>query len=93
MADVPRILVIHGPNLNTLGTREPSVYGSTTLDQINDCIHSQMAQRVPTNAGLVRVDMATPQRKEHPMAKKGKDKDKDKKKKAKKGKGKKKKKK
>jgi len=30
--------VIHGPNLNLLGTRELSIYGSQTLDEVNDAI-------------------------------------------------------
>jgi 3-dehydroquinate dehydratase-2 len=37
-----QLLVLHGPNLNLLGTREPEVYGSTTLPQI-DADLAQMA--------------------------------------------------
>ncbi len=43
-----QILVLHGPNLNLLGTREPEVYGATTLEQINTGLSSHAAQRGAT---------------------------------------------
>lgn len=39
-----RILVIHGPNLNLLGQREPEVYGTLSLDAINAALQALAAE-------------------------------------------------
>jgi 3-dehydroquinate dehydratase II len=40
-----QILVMHGPNLNLLGGREPSVYGTRTLEDVNQAVRDHAVQR------------------------------------------------
>lgn len=50
MSRTAHILVLHGPNLNLLGTREPEVYGTTTLEEID----RQLAEHAAKAGGEVR---------------------------------------
>lgn len=38
------VLILHGPNLNLLGTREPDIYGTITLDDVNASLQAYAAE-------------------------------------------------
>ena len=44
MLEPIKVLVLHGPNLNLTGFRQPDVYGQMTLDEINERIQAHAAQ-------------------------------------------------
>ena len=50
-----KILVIHGPNLDLLGSREPNVYGKITLKQINTALRN-LAKRKRVKLNILQSD-------------------------------------
>lgn len=54
MTAAPTIAVLHGPNLNLLGKRQPEIYGRTTLDEIN----RQLAERATLRGYVIEAHQA-----------------------------------
>jgi len=50
---MPNVLVVHGPNLNLLGMREPDIYGSQTLEDINAML-AEEAERLGVELRIVQ---------------------------------------
>jgi 3-dehydroquinate dehydratase-2 len=51
---MPNILVLHGPNLNLLGIREPGVYGSATLAEVN----RQLEEAAAEGGATLRIEQS-----------------------------------
>lgn len=51
--EIRSILVVHGPNLNLLGTREPTIYGTATID---DHVETVRARAAAMSAGSIEVE-------------------------------------
>ena len=50
-----KVFVVHGPNLNLLGTREPGIYGQETLDSIREKLETlagELDVEIPEGAGI-----------------------------------------
>ena len=54
---MPKILVLHGPNLNLLGTREPGHYGHVTLAEIDRNLHHRVSSAATVSGA--KIELAT----------------------------------
>jgi len=59
---VRKLLILHGPNLGQLGTREPAVYGTRTQDDIVDEVRREAARRGWQTAANSHPSMPHPSR-------------------------------